>query len=357
MGRQMASSSILQKDKAITLNDVAEHAGVSPMTVSRVINGETNVRDATRKRVLESIEALNYKPNLSARALAGRRAYKVALLYGNPSAFYLSELLVGALEEISCHGHQLLVHKVSETASEKKIAESLSSLVGEYDGVIVPPPLSDYAGVRKFLDENDMPAVFLSGRSGNGRSRKICIDDYEAAREITRYLLELGHQRIGFIKGNPNQFSTGERLRGYKDALAEGDAAYDKSLIAAGLFTYDSGLKAATKLLSTDLPPTAIFASNDDMAAATLAVAASKGVAVPKDLSVVGFDDSPLASAVFPRLTTVKQPLTEMAAEAIKSLLELIGPGRGAETKNAELATMKYRIIYGASTAAPRALP
>ena len=342
-----------QKEKSTTLHDVAEHAGVSPMTVSRVINGETKVRDATKARVLKSIETLNYKPNLSARALAGNRAYKVALLYGNPSASYLSELLVGALEEISRHGHQLLVHKVSEKASEKKVRESLTALVGEYDGVIVPPPLSDHASVRAFLSKADIPAVFLSGRDGGGRSCKICIDDYEAARDITSYLIELGHRRIGFIKGNANQFSTGERLRGYKAALAEGGISYDKALVAAGLFTYASGLKAAGKLLSTDLPPTGIFASNDDMAAATLAVAASKGLAVPDDLSVVGFDDSPLASTVFPRLTTVKQPLAEMAAEAVKSLAGLIGAVAGGKAARAEPAFMTYSIVHGASTGAP----
>ncbi len=351
----MAGRSALQKEKTVKLSDVARHAGVSPMTVSRVINGEANVRSSTKERVLESVAALNYKPNLSARALAGNRAYKVALLYGNPSAFYLSELLVGALEEISRHGHQLLVQKVSESASEEKVEDSLSSLIGEYDGVIVPPPLSDYASVRDFLLENDIPAVFLSGLSGSGRNRKICIDDYAAAKEITDYLIELGHERIGFIKGNPNQFSTGERLRGYKDALAAHGLAFDKKLIVRGLFTYDSGLKAARKLLAMAPRPTAIFASNDDMAAACLAVAASEGLKVPTNLSVVGFDDSPLASAVFPRLTTVKQPLAEMAAGAINSLLDLIGSAQVVGANQSELVKMKYKIVLGASTSAPPA--
>ena len=346
----MPRSASLQKDKSAKLSDVARHAGVSPMTVSRVINGESNVRKTTKDRVLKSIEALDYKPNLSARALAGKRAYKVALLYGNPSSFYLSELLVGALEEISRHGHQLLVHKVSETDAEKAVQESLSSLIGEYDGVIVPPPLSDYSNVREFLVGHDFPAVYLSGLSSGGRNRKIFIDDFKAAKEVTNYLIKLGHREIGFIKGNPNQYATGERLRGYKAALSEQGMSYEKKLVVPGLFTYDSGLKAARKLLAGETRPTAIFASNDDMAAATLAVAASEGLVVPRDLSVVGFDDSPLASAVFPRLTTVKQPLDAMAAEAVNSLLALISPSKKLSPDTVE---MTYQIIYGESTGAP----
>jgi LacI family transcriptional regulator len=181
----------------------------------------------------------------------------------------------------------------------------------------------------------------------------VCIDDYAASKEITEHLIELGHERVGFIKGNPNQYSTGERLRGYKDALAAHGLVFDKNLIARGLFTYDSGLKAARKLLDVDPRPTAVFASNDDMAAACLAVAASEGLKVPTDLSVVGFDDSPLASAVFPRLTTVKQPLDKMAAGAINSLLDLIGSSRGAAANESELVKMRYKIVLGASTSAP----
>ena len=343
----------LNKASPVKLSDVARHAGVSSMTVSRVINGESNVRESTKKLVLESISTLNYKPNISARALAGKRAYKLALLYGNPSAFYLSELLVGALEEISQHGHQLLVHKVSKTDSETKVRESLSNLISEYDGVIVPPPLSDYSSVRDFLIYNDLPAIFLSGLSGGGRNRKICIDDFEAARELTTYLIELGHTQIGFIKGNPNQYASEQRLRGYKAALSDQNLSYDKKLVVPGMFTYDSGLKAARKLLIGTKRPTAIFASNDDMAAATLAVAATEGLTVPKDLSVAGFDDSPLASAVFPRLTTIKQPLDEMAALAVNSLIELIGlPKKLGKTDN-EIVQMNFRIIHGASTGAP----
>lgn len=346
----MPSTAASGRDQSVKLSDVARHAGVSAMTVSRVINGEASVRESTKERVLESISALNYRPNLSARALAGNRAYRVALLYGNPSAFYLSQLLVGALEEISQHGHQLLVQKVSESGSHEKVREGLAGLAGAYDGVIVPPPLSDFPQVREFLVEQDMPAVYLSGLTGGGRSRRISVDDFAAAKEMTSYLLGLGHRRIGFIKGNPNQFATKERLRGYKAALADHSVPYDAKLVAPGAFTYASGLKAAGKILSGD-PPTAIFASNDDMAAAALAVASSRGLKVPQDISIAGFDDSPLASAVFPRLTTVRQPLDTMAAQAVNTLIDLIRKPNTSAAEKARGLEIPYKMIIGESVA------
>lgn len=324
------------------------------MTVSRVINCEPNVTKKKIDQVMLSIEALDYKPNLSARALAGNRIFKIALLYANPSAFYLSELLVGALEEISHQGHQLLVHKIPQTDSEKKVRNNLSRLVGQYDGVIVPAPLGDYKTVRSFLNEKDIPAIYLSGLEVSGRSLKICIDDYAAVKDVLFKLIALGHTRIGIIKGNPNQHSTNERLRAYIDALKDSGIPYNKDFIASGLYTYESGHRAATQLLTGRNIPTAIFASNDDMAAATMAVAASLGFKVPDDLSVVGFDDSPLASALVPRLTTIKQPISEMAGEAIRRIVTLINLLDADQTANLQPLIMDYEIIFGESISAPR---
>lgn len=342
------------KDKSVNLRDVANHAGVSPMTVSRVINGEEYVKDATKSKVLASISALNYKPNQFARALAGKRTYKLALLYANPSAFYLSELLVGALEELSQHGHQLLVHKISETASPEVIEESLLELVGEYDGVIVPGPFADFTNVRDFLSVNKMPAVFLSSFEGVSGTKKVCIDDFEASKEITNHLISLGHTRIGFVKGPRKHYSAGERLLGHKHALSESGLGQHKDLLVAGKFTFESGFSAAKKLLAAAPRPTAVFAGNDDMAAGVLAYAASIGIKVPEDLSVVGFDDSPVASAVFPRLTTVRQPLGQMAAGAIRTLLELIRPSPSAQGDGNDVLKVPYRIVHGGSTSSPK---
>ena len=347
------SSRISAKGKPPTISDVARHAGVSVMTVSRVINGENNVRETTKETVRRSIAHLRYSPNISARSLAGNRNYKLALLYTNPSSFYLSELLVGALEAIAKHGHQLLVHKLHEHDELNASAAALSVLIDRYDGVIVTPPFGDSSKVRAFMKKHDFPAVYLSGMNDKGRNRKICIDDYAAAREMTDHLLSLGHTNIAFIKGHPNQYSSEERLRGFEEAMESAGVVVPKRNIVQGFFTYQSGLDAARKLIGRkSSPPTAIFASNDDMAAACLAVCASKGLAAPRDISIAGFDDSPIASCVYPRLTTVRQPLFDMASESLDQLIGLIS-STGDERESASRVILPYEIVIGGSTGAP----
>lgn len=339
------------RKKLPTIADVASNAGVSPMTVSRVINGEERVKPATKDLVVRSIKKLGYVPNISARALAGARSFKLGLLYENPSSFYLSGLVVGALEAASERGHQLLLHKMAGSESADAVAKSLDDLLHRFDGVIVPPPISDYPNVRDFIHKQRMAAVMLSGDQGKGRNPKISIDDYAAAAEMTRYLVERGHSRIGFIKGHPNQFSSELRLQGYRDALSEVGLKPNRYLIVQGYFSYQSGLAAAKKLLRRKVPPTAIFASNDDMAAATLGVASSLGIRVPQDLSVAGFDDSPIASSVYPNLTTVKQPLAEMAMQAVYRLAALIDNSRAGTSIENRHVVMPYEIVRRRSTA------
>ncbi len=349
----MIRSAIREKAKKATLGDVARHAGVSPMTVSRVINHQSNVRSDTKERVLKTIEKLNYTPNVSARTLAGNRARRFALLYFNPSTFYLSELLVGALEETSRDGHQLLVHKIDENDLAENARAIFHSLAEQYDGLIVPPPLSDSDVVRATLRRLRAPAVFLSGEGDQAGAATIRIDDYQAAFDLTQYLIGLGHRRIGFIKGDPNQAATVERLRGFQDAMAGAGLTVNRNHLAAGRFTYKSGLAAAEKLLTANPAPTAIFASNDDMAAAVMAVAAAKDLTVPARLSIAGFDDSPIADAVHPRLTTVKQPLGDMAAGAVRALAQLAAAAPAMKPVAPEVIVMKHEIVRGKSTSRP----
>ena len=342
------------KSKPPTIADVARQAGVSPMTVSRVINEAHKVKEDTRKTVRAAIDELNYKPNLLARALAGNRAYKFALLYANPSAFYLSELLVGALEATSSRGHQLLVQKLKTDKPDDALLEELSEVIGPFDGVIVPPPISDSDQVRNYLRDHDVPAIYLSGVQGAGRNAKVCIDDYGAAKEMARHFTALGHKHIGLITGHPNQHSSALRERGFRDGLAEAGVELVDEMVEQGFFTYDSGRDAAEKLLLRSVPPTAIFASNDDMAAAAVAFAFARGFKVPDDISIAGFDDSPIASAIFPRLTTIKQPLTEMAETAIAALAELVDEGTADNdiiVEGDRRRVVGFEFIKGLSTA------
>lgn len=305
-----------------TITDVARHAGVSPMTVSRVINGEKNVREATRERVAEAIRELGYSPNAAARSLASARAVSVGLLYSNPSAAYLSEFLLGSLDQCSRSGFQLVVQKCDTEEAEMRAVDRL--VAAGVDGVILPPPLCDARTIVEGLNAAGLPAVVVATGEPPTSASAIRIDDFHAAEAMTRHLLERGHRRIGFIRGHPNQTASARRYDGYVSALKAEGIEVDPTLVMQGFFTYHSGRDAADRLLSLPIAPTAIFASNDDMAAATIAVAHRLGLDVPRDLTVCGFDDTALATTVWPELTTIRQPVSEMSRNAVLLLAEAI---------------------------------
>ena len=319
------------------------------MTVSRVVNAESNVRETTRAKVLASIQTLRYAPNLAARSLASANAVRIGLLYSNPSAAYLSEFLVGSLEQSSQSGCQLVIEKCDGPNSERLAIEKLASTGA--DGVILPPPLCDSEEALKAVASAGMPAVVVAtGRPAPALSA-VSINDFEAAHMMTRRLIALGHSRIGFIMGHPNQTASEQRYKGFVAGMEEADLPAGTSLVAQGYFTYRSGLEAAERLLKNPRRPTAIFASNDDMAAATIAVAHRMGLDVPRDLSIAGFDDTPLATTVWPALTTVRQPIAEMAREAVKLLLEQIRRKRAAAPQQAVQKLLEFTLLLRESTA------
>jgi LacI family transcriptional regulator len=346
-----------RKHGTVTIQHVAHAAGVSAMTVSRVINGEANVRETTRAAVLAAIETLNYSPNTAARSLAAGEALHVGLLYANPSAAYLSQFLVGTLEAAKRAGcHVVLEPCASERADEQAEATRRFANSG-VDGVILPPPLSESLPVHAELAAIGTPVVTVAMGGAQPDSLNVRIDDRAAAEEMTRHLLDLGHRRIGFIVGHPNIRSSGDRLQGYRDALAEAGFDPDEGAVEQGYFTYRSGLVAAQRLLARDPRPTAIFASNDDMAAAAVSVAHRAGLEVPGDVSIVGFDDTAPATTVWPELTTVRQPIAAMAEEAVELLLaELRARRAGREAGQAE-RVLDHKLISRESAAPPRSEP
>jgi len=344
----LAQKSGRRGNNVVTIHEVARHAGVSPMTVSRVVNGESNVRESTRAKVAASIKALHYSPNLAARSLASANAVRVGLLYSNPSAAYLSEFLVGSLEQSSISGCQLIIEKCDGPDSERAAIEKMVRTGA--DGVILPPPLCDSEEALTAVAEADIPAVVVAtGRPAPGLSA-VSIDDFEAAHSMTRRLLSLGHKDIGFIMGHPNQTASEQRYKGFMAGLHEAGIKADPKLVAQGYFTYRSGLEAAEKLLRLGKRPTAIFASNDDMAAATVAVAHRMGLDVPRDVTIAGFDDTPLATTVWPALTTVRQPIAEMAREAVKLLLDQIRRKRSGGEPEPVQKLLEFTLIPREST-------
>jgi LacI family transcriptional regulator len=337
----------------VTIKDVARHAGVSPMTVSRVVNGSEYVSKTTRNAVQRSVRELGYSPNIAARNLASERGERLGLLYGNPSSAYLSEFLVGALESATRHGVQLVLEKCEPTpvASRRAVRRLLS---GAVVGVVLPPPLCESSLVRAELTAARLPVVTVAAGRPPADTMCVRIDDYTAALEMTRYLIRLGHERLAFIKGHPNQSASEERWLGFSAALEEASRAkrgQTPPRTEQGFFSFRSGLDAARKLLDTHPLPTAIFASNDDMAAAVIAEAHRRGLDVPRDLTVVGFDDTLIASTIWPELTTIQQPIARMAAEAIDMLVTAVRSGRrGAERLH---RLIPHALISRESAAAP----
>ena len=339
---------------APTISDVARRAGVSPMTVSRVINGESNVRPVTRDAVNAAITALNYAPNPAARSLAGAGQTRIGLLYSNPSAGFLSEFLLGSLDQAARSDVQIIVEKCDLGEHELEVTRHL--IAGGIDGIVLPPPLCEAEAILDLLAEARIPTVSVASGRPSDDVLAVRIDDREAALTMARHIMALGHRRIGFITGNPNLSASARRLEGYGAALQEAGIAVDETLIQPGLYTYRSGLDAAEALLALPEPPTAIFSSNDDMAAATVAVAHRRGLDVPGDLTVCGFDDTIMSTAIWPELTTVYQPIADMARIAVEMLVAAIRRPAGVVTADRH-RLLDYTLIRRQSDAAPRRRP
>jgi LacI family transcriptional regulator len=333
-----------------TLRDVAASAGVAAMTVSRVINCEENVRAATRAAVQAAIARLRYSPNLAARALAGGEPVRIGLLYSNPNAAFLSELLVRGLEQARVNQVQLVVQKYDAGQQLEAMRELLATGV---DGIILPPPLCDSKRIHEVLMKAGTVAVAVASASPRPGMFAVRIDDHAAAVAMTRHILSLGHTRVGFIIGDPDQTASGQRLKGYKTALTEADIPIDNALIRQGLFTYASGVKAAAELLNLANPPTAIFASNDDMGAATVAVALHQHLEVPKDLTVCGFDDAECSRAVWPELTTIRQPIADMSRAVIMLLLKKIKARREGRQESSQHIVLDFTLVRRHSDGPP----
>ena len=341
-----------RKQTVPTIADVAKRAGVSPMTVSRVINGEDNVRQSTRETVNRAVDELGYTPNQAARSLAGADQIRIGMFYDDARTSYVSMSLVAGLQQASKRNVQL---SVARSASIEEGEEAIRRLaLGGIDGVVLPPPLSDSERILDLLQREEIATVIIATGDPNSPFSAVGVDDFEAAHAMVDHIISLGHKRIGFITGALNQMVSKRRLNGYKDALQNAGIEVDESLIVEGEFTYKSGLGAARTLLSLDPMPTAIFASNDEMAAATIAVAHRRGIDVPNDITVCGFDDTAVAVTVWPELTTIRQPIEEMCRTAVDHLIDKIRARRAGKKPVREQIVLDFTLVPRSSDAGPR---
>jgi len=351
--------------REITIVDIAKRAAVSIKTVSRVINREDGVGPATRARVEDIIVQMGYRPNVSARSLSSRRSYLIGVIFMRVGAYhYVGEVQAGAMVACRRAGYHLIIEQVEQLDNPDGAVrpsarpdgadrQALDGFLraGRFDGLVLTPPVCDDPKLLAAIEAAGVAYVRIAPDHDFGRSPYVFMDDRQAAREVTGRLWDLGHRKIAFIDGPPDHGSARRRREGYLAALAERGGELRPEWIAPGAFLSLSGFDAAEALLSLPDRPTAIFAANDEMALGVLAAAVKRGLSVPEDLSVVGFDDGPSAASAWPRLTTVHQPIAERANAATEMLIEGFGDER---FRGRTLARqLDYRVVERASTAPP----
>lgn len=341
--------------ESITVDDVAADAGVSIKTVSRVLNHEPNVSEQTRLKVAASIARLGYRPNPAARGLASRRTNIIALVYDNPSDNYIVNLQRGALEACSVYDYSLLLSPCDYHSPDLAAQLAQSARQHALAGMILSPPVGDVKGLARTLDEIGVHYVRLAPADPERKGLSVSCDDRSAARDMTLYLAGLGHRRIGFITGHTDHASAHERLAGYREAMQQSGLPVDEHLIEHGTHTFESGVACGRRLLARSPRPTAIFASNDDMAAGVLYAAHAQGIDVPGALSVAGYDDTPLSRQVWPSLTTVRQPIQGMAYAAVEQIVAVQRPQHPGLQHHPQRETLEYELIVRDSTRAPAA--
>lgn len=312
---------------SVTIHNVAELAGVSIKTVSRVLNGEPHVRPALQQRVMQAAEQLAYTPNQAARRLAGNKSFLIALMYNNPSPSYVAGIQEGAARRCRALGYHLIVEPLEREQDNDPLPVNNMLKTLAPDGVILIPPLSDDMALLQQLAQFGTPVVRIAGYK-EGPGAILVTPERVAGRMAVEHLIARGHTLIGMVAPPATHQAAAERLLGYRDAFEQARLPIFTNLIVVGRFDVESGQEAAAQLLALPNPPTAIFAANDEMALGVMRAARERGLRVPDELSVIGFDDTPSSRSAWPPLTTVRQPLHELSAAAV----DLIVSG-GAESQ------------------------
>ncbi|MBZ0291433.1 MAG: LacI family transcriptional regulator [Anaerolineae bacterium] len=326
-----------EKKHSVTLMDVARASGVSGATVSRVLSGYEFVKESTRRRVLETVEQLGYVANLQARSLAGGRSQVIGLLVPNLGNSYVGTISRGVDHELIRANYDLMLytshrHPGKESFYANAIANGLT------DGLLLIAPLVP-ATYLEVLREQNFPYVLIDQTDTTENSNVVESTNWQGAYDATCYLNQLGHTRIAFITGASIVRSAVDRLAGYKAALTDCNIPFKEELVVEGDYQQQTGYEVSKRLLqSVNPPPTAIFACNDLSAFGAMEAVRESGLRIPDDISIIGFDDIPQASLIYPKLTTVRQPLEQMGQVAVKILLECI-EDLGRPTQHVSLKT------------------
>lgn len=309
------------RPSSVTIRHVAEEAGVSVATVSRVLNEKGPVRETTRNRIREVAERLRYAPHGAARSLITNKTAAIGVLLPDIYGEFFSELIRGIDLASRQRGYHLLVS--SSHGDRRELEAVLRATRGRVDGLIVMSPDIDTQTLQANLPET-LPIVLLNCRSDGAWFDSITIDNHGGAYAMVRHLVELGHVRIALVKGPAGNFDASERQRGYRDALRELPGGWSEDLEFDGDFSEEAGYLAGTRILEVKDRPTAIFAANDGMAIGVLSALRDGGLRVPEDISLAGFDDIPISRFTAPTLSSVRVPIEDLGAHAITRLLHTI---------------------------------
>lgn len=336
-----------------TINDVARLARVSKKTVSRVINDSPFVKDGTRERVDAVIKEIGYTPDPMARGLASKRSFLVGMIYDQPNPQYVIDMQQGILDVIRGSGFELLVHPCRRQSPD--FLPSVRHFVERQKlaGVVLPPSVSEDGDLIALLKEFDCPYVRIASVLLDEPEHSIVTHDSEGAEQAAIHLAELGHTRIAHVSGPDTFRSAHERRAGFVKGLKTNKLKLEKDLDVKAAYTFASGVEAGRKLMAIDAPPTAVFCGNDEMAAGVCQAAREAGREIGKDISVVGFDDSPIASRLWPGLTTVILPIRQMGRMAS---IRLLGDSVVGDPPEEEMAgEVRPKLVIRGSTAPLRA--
>jgi LacI family transcriptional regulator len=318
-----------RRRQAVTIKHVAADAGVSLQTVSRVINNEPNVRPAMKDRVQGAIDRLGYVPSIAAQRMSGSRSYLILAINDRDRTIaewqarqggdWVDQMLLGGMLKCAEHGYRMIFELIDTHSDhvERELGAAISAV--QPDGIILTPPHSENGLITALLEERGIPFARI-GSIAPGAGIAITMGDEGSARMATDHLLQLGHQRIGFIAGSDEYSLSQWRVDGWRQAMATHGLPTD-GLCVPGEFTFEDGLAATARLLDSRNPPTAIIAGNDQMALAVLDVAKERGLSVPADLSLISFDNSPVVRFTQPQLTAIDQPIAATFSRAVELLI------------------------------------
>ncbi|MDC0147603.1 LacI family transcriptional regulator [Alphaproteobacteria bacterium] len=314
----------MNEDKALTIQDIAKRAGVSIKTVSRVFNNSPNVRQQKRDLVLGVARELGYRPNISARQLASKRSFVLIHFYDNPNMDYLSGIYDGMRQACADYGYYAVAERL--TLKNNSYKESLLDYLSRtpVDGVILSPPISDDKTILREIEKRDLPCSLISPGVKKRNCINVFIDEKAAGQKMTEFLIDRGHTQLAFISGLDSHTASSQREAGFWSAVDAHGLNRKNMLRIGGDFSMQSGFKAFETLAKTKNKVTGVFAANDEMAIGTIIGALRDGKKVPEDMSVVGFDDSAFARAMWPPITSLAQPIEEMAKLSAQKLIDWI---------------------------------